>query len=95
MSLSAKPQASIFSRRMMWAAIACLLALPAVAMLFTPEVRWGFEDFAAAAFLLGAVGAGAEWTARARLRPASRAALLIPLLLVVALIWAQAAVGIF
>ena len=70
------------------------LALPAAAMLFTPEVRWGPEDFVAAALLLGALGLGVEVIARARLKPAPRAALLTALMLVVALIWAEAAVGI-
>lgn len=41
-------------------AVALALALPAVAMLFTDEVRWGAGDFALAGSLLAIIGATVE-----------------------------------
>lgn len=79
----------------MWAVIAAILLLPLVAMQFTDEVNWTAFDFAAAGVLL--VGAGLVWEVATRLvseRP-RRLVIAAVLVLVVALLWAQGAVGIF
>jgi hypothetical protein len=95
MSVTQVSAAARFRRPVMWGVIAGLLLLPAIAMRFTAEVNWGTEDFAFAAILL--IGAGllfelAAWkltTTRARLVAGGL------LVLAVALVWAEAAVGLF
>ncbi|RZJ30372.1 MAG: hypothetical protein EON85_05140 [Brevundimonas sp.] len=82
-------------RPFLWGTIAALLALPAIAMLFTREVAWGPEDFAFAAILLisgGALFELAAWKIRDRVGRLVLAALLLG---AVALLWAYAAVGVF
>ncbi len=81
-------------RGALWAALAIVLLLPAVAMRFTPEVRWTSADFAAAAVLLIALGAGIELVAR-HIAAGRRQWLAGGLVAIaVALIWAEGAVGI-
>lgn len=82
-------------RLTLWAAIAALLIAPAVAMQVTREVRWGGEDFIAAALLLGAFGMGVELAMRfvARSRPRLLACAVISGAALC--IWADAAVGVF
>jgi hypothetical protein len=72
-----------------------LLMVPATAMLFTAEVRWGIEDFVAAALLL--FGAGMMYALAARRTRATRQRVAIGILLVasLALVWAELAVGLF
>ncbi|MCU0951620.1 MAG: hypothetical protein MUC68_11285 [Burkholderiaceae bacterium] len=74
---------------------AALLAVPATAMLFTREVDWGLGDFVVAAVLLFGAGmaiyAGARFTRTAAQRLAAVATVLIAL----ALVWAELAVGLF
>ncbi|MBP6900359.1 MAG: hypothetical protein KBC73_09740 [Burkholderiaceae bacterium] len=72
-----------------------LLMLPLLAMQFSSEVRWGPLDFAAAAALLNAAGLAWLWSRRRwhAARPRRLAALAILLLL--AGVWAELAVGIF
>lgn len=81
-------------RRWMWVGLAGLLLLPAVAMRFTAEVNWGLEDFAAAALLLGMMGGGVELASRMAVRPVWRMITGVAVVAAVALIWADAAVGI-
>lgn len=84
-----------YRRPLMWGAIAAVLVLPAIAMLFTREVAWGVEDFAFAALLLIGAGLLVELavvqlkTARAKLVAGAVIGL------VVLLVWAEAAVGLF
>ena len=79
----------------MWGLIAAILMMPAIAMQWTDEVKWGAEDFAFAALLLGGAGLLYElvvWkllTARAKLLTGA------VIVLVVLVIWADAAVGLF
>jgi hypothetical protein len=81
-------------RLVRWNGIASLLLLPLIAMRCTDQVRWTVADFAVAFVLL--VGAGTIYealsaTIRAtKYRPVVGAALVA----VVALIWAQGAVGV-
>jgi len=80
-------------------AVACvtllLLLVPLVAMQFTPEVRWGLEDFLIAGCLLLGAGVGLVLIARYAKRTAHRVALMGILVLAVLLVWAELAVGIF
>ncbi len=83
-----------FWRHPMWAGVAALLLLPAVAMQFTEQVAWGPGDFVFAALLLG--GAAATYQIVASGHSRRRRVIVGGLLLAaVAIIWAQAAVGIF
>lgn len=82
-------------RRAGWTLVAVILMLPAVAMRFTDDVQWTVSDFVFAAVLL--IGGGllielAVWKARSL--PA-RLALCLAVLVVMSLIWVEAAVGIF
>lgn len=81
--------------RTMWAALALLLTLPAVAMGLTSEVRWGLGDFAAAGLLLGGVGLGIELATRFVAGAPARALACAAVVAAALLIWAEAAVGIF
>jgi hypothetical protein len=81
-------------RRIGWSLAGGILALPAIAMLFTSHVKWGPGDFVAAAMLLGATGAALEIIAALpRRRWRSRGAVVAIAALL--LIWAELAVGIF
>jgi hypothetical protein len=82
-------------RVVLWGAIAALLVLPLVAMQFTSEVDWGPEDFAFAALLLVGAGAAFELAAWKVRDLTGRLVLGAVLLGAVALIWADAAVGVF
>ncbi|KQS03748.1 hypothetical protein ASG11_05390 [Sphingomonas sp. Leaf357] len=79
----------------MWAAILGLLACPLIAMQFTTEVRWDAADFAAAAMLLFALGAVVECAFRFSARSLTRASIVSAAVLIVMVIWADAAVGIW
>lgn len=79
----------------LWGGILALLMLPALAMPFTHEVAWGPEDFAFAAILLISAGALFElaaWKLRGLTARLITAAVILG---AVALIWADAAVGVF
>ncbi|ANI78026.1 hypothetical protein [Sphingobium sp. EP60837] len=82
-------------RYLSWAVIALILLAPLVAMQFTDEVRWTSFDFAVAAALL--VGAAGSYELAAHFIQDRRRRVLLAsgLLLLVALLWAQGAVGIF
>jgi len=77
-----------------WSAIAALLLLPTIAMRFTDEVAWTASDFAFAGVLLVGAGALYEIVTLAARRPAHRMLIGAALVGVVALIWAEGAVGI-
>jgi hypothetical protein len=82
-------------RLRMWSAIAAILLLPLLATQFTDEVAWTSWDFAVATALLGGAGAVYElaaWRTRDPIRRRLVGALIIA---VVAVIWADGAVGIF
>lgn len=82
-------------RPLLWSLAALLLMVPLVAMQFTAEVKWGAEDFAAAALLIGGLGLVIE-VAVARLRvPLWRMAAIGLAVLAFLAIWAELAVGIF
>jgi len=74
---------------------AIVLLVPLTAMQFTNEVSWGALDFAAAGALL--VGAGVTYVLGARKLSKARykAVLGVVLALLLFLVWAELAVGIF
>lgn len=77
------------------AVIAAVLLVPLVAMQFTAEVAWTPHDFVVAAALLGGCALAYELaTSRVRRGPA-RALIGAAILLLLLVIWAQGAVGIF
>jgi peptidoglycan/LPS O-acetylase OafA/YrhL len=81
-------------RPLLWLAIAVVLLFPLVAMQVTDEVRWTATDFAAATVLLG--GGALLFEVAARRLPTVRVRWIAggAIALVVALVWAEGAVGI-
>lgn len=82
-------------RAMIWGGIAMLLVLPLIAMQFSPEMRWDAADFAMAGALLIGGGLLFEGVALFTRNPRARAIIGLGIAVGVALIWADAAVGIF
>jgi hypothetical protein len=78
-----------------WGGALALLALPAIAMQFSDEVRWDREDFLAMGAMLLTLGLGLEATFG--LVRQGKARVLIAALLVLGFfaVWAELAVGIF
>lgn len=77
------------------AGIGLLLLVPLIAMQFTTEVDWGPFDFAIAAVLLLATGLGCEFTLRKVKTLRGRLVICGGILLVLFLVWAELAVGVF
>ena len=82
-------------RAVIWAGIAMLLVLPLIAMQFSSEMAWDRADFAMAAALLIGGGLLYEGVALFTRNPRARAIIGLGIAVGVALIWAEAAVGIF
>lgn len=76
-------------------AAAALLAIPFVAMRFTNEVKWSLFDFIVAAVLLFGTGLAIEVALRVLTSFWSRVAACGVILLVLFLVWAELAVGVF
>ena len=76
-----------------WSGVAGLLALPGVAMQFTPEVNWTASDFLFMALLLGSVVGLYELAAR-RSDPMFRLGVALAVLTGFLIIWINLAVGI-
>ena len=74
---------------------AFLLSIPMVAMQFTNEVDWTLSDFVTAGILLLSTGLAIELVIRNLKAGALRTIVLVVILLVLFLIWAELAVGIF
>lgn len=77
------------------AATGLLLLVPAVAMRFSSEVSWGAGDFAAAAVLLFLAGAAALLGARRLHKRGQRFGFVAMVTIVLLVIWAELAVGLF
>ncbi|RZJ65093.1 MAG: hypothetical protein EOO50_15060 [Flavobacterium sp.] len=72
-----------------------LLAAPLVAMQFTDEVNWTASDFAIAAFLLYGTGLAIEFVLTMVKRTDYRIGICVAILLALAVVWVEMAVGIF
>lgn len=89
------PQQSSRLRLSLWGFAGLLLLIPAIVMQFTPEVNWGPEDFIAAAVLIGGAGLGIELTVRFVMSRSAMFALIVGVLALMLLVWAELAVGNF
>ena len=74
---------------------AALLLMPLIAMQFTNEVDWTVFDFLVAGVLLFGTGLGIELALRKISNPKNRLIAVGAILLVLFLVWAELAVGIF
>lgn len=72
-----------------------LLLIPAVSMLITDEVNWGLSDFLVAAVLFGSAALAVDCVLRFAKSPLVKFALAGIVLVVLAIIWAELAVGVF
>lgn len=77
-----------------WGVLAVLLALPAVAMNFTGEVKWTALDFVTAGMLLGLLGLGFEFAVRRSGGMFARLGMGLAMLTAFLLVWVNLAVGI-
>ena len=75
--------------------VALLLLVPLIAMQFTDEVNWNLADFIVAAVLLFGTGLTCEFVLRKVKKTQYRIAIIVSILAVLFLIWAELAVGIF
>lgn len=75
--------------------VAFILAIPLVAMQFTDEVNWTLSDFVIMGILLTGTGLMVELVIRKIRKPENRFALIAAILILLLLIWAELAVGIF
>ena len=75
--------------------VALLLLIPLIAMQFTDEVNWNLFDFLVAAVLLLGTGLMCELVMRKVTKIKLRITICVALLVMLVLIWAQLAVGIF
>ena len=82
-------------RMLGWGAVVLIMLAPAVAMRFTDEVNWTTSDFAFGGVLLIGGGALIELAAWRVRNPAARIGFALFIIAVVALIWAEGAVGVF
>jgi len=96
-TVSAKSRAANLGhwRPALWALLGVLLLLPAMAMLFTDEVRWTIAGFIAAAAIFAVVGCVIELIVRFVDQSVLRTALVCGIILAALTIWADGAVGIF
>ena len=72
-----------------------LLAIPLIAMQFTPEVNWTLSDFVAAGVLLLGTGLTCELVLRKVKKFNHRVILCLTVLAIGFLVWLELAVGIF
>ncbi len=76
-------------------AVAVLLLIPFIAMQFTEEVNWTLADFIVAGILFLTSSIIIELVLRIIKKSGYRIAIIISVLVVLLLIWAELAVGIF
>lgn len=75
--------------------VALLLLIPFIAMQFNNEVNWSLFDFIAAAALLFGTGLLCDFVLRKVKKNTHRIILCFAILLLLLIIWAELAVGIF
>ena len=76
-------------------ATAALLLIPGIAMRFSPDVAWGWQDFVHAGLLLFSAGTAVVLARRRLQRPTHRTLAVVAIVLAAALVWAELAVGLF
>lgn len=79
----------------LWIGAAMLFAFPALGTVMSPEVKWGAEDFAAMALLLGGLCLAIEAAIHFLDAPRWRIGGIMLAVLMVLTVWAHLAVGIF
>lgn len=75
--------------------VACLLLIPLIAMQFTNEVNWNLLDFVVAGGLLLGTGLILDLVLRKIKNKEYRVIMVAGVLIVLLLVWAELAVGIF
>jgi hypothetical protein len=75
--------------------VAILLLIPLIAMQFTNEVNWNLLDFIVSGVLLLGTGLLCEFVLRKVKKIRLRIVICVALLIMLLLIWAELAVGIF
>lgn len=75
--------------------VAVLLCIPLTAMLFTDQVDWNLSDFVVAGVLLLGTGIVIEVVARNVKNRSAKIGMTIGTLVVLFLVWAELAVGVF
>lgn len=85
------------NKRILWilGGIAVLLSIPLIAMQFTNEIVWTGSDFLIMGFLLLGVGLMIEMVMRRVSKPLLKGAIILGIILLFLLVWAELAVGIF
>lgn len=76
-------------------AAASLLFIPLVGMQFSNEINWSGADFGIAAIMLFSAATAIEMALRLVRKNAHRLILIAIILMVLALLWAELAVGVF
>ena len=96
MTISANPRTANLGRwrPAMWMLLGVSLILPAIAMLFTDEVRWTGADFIVAAAIFAAIGGAIELIFRFVDQSILRTALVCAVISAALAIWADGAVGV-
>jgi len=75
--------------------VAVILLIPLIAMQFTEDVNWKLLDFVIAAILLLGTGLICELVIRKVKKKENRVTLIVVIIAILLLIWAELAVGIF
>jgi len=75
--------------------VVALLFIPFIAMQFTDEVNWTLADFVIAGILLLVTGLICDFILRNVKKKENRTVLIIAIILILLLIWAELAVGVF
>ena len=75
--------------------VVLLLLIPIIAMQLTDEIKWTLFNFIVAAVLLFSTGLTMDFIIRKVKRTKYRIALIVVILVVLLLVWAELAVGIF
>ena len=86
-------QASLVRTSKVFLIVAAILSIPLIAMQFTSEVNWDSTDFIVAGMLLLGAGLLIDFISRKARRSAT--ILIIAVMVILALIWAELGVGIF
>ena len=88
-------RSTVFSLAIVAAASLLLVAVPLVAMHFTPEVDWSVGDFVAGGILLFVAGVAIVSGLRLTSSTYRRVGVVVTVLLLLALVWTQLAVGLY